>query len=123
MVQKKSHEQFEAGRLEYGFAREPVNDKEQDTKGYGVINKEQLHRIIVSNECNISSDGSNQGRGGQPACSHSNSSLPESGKPAPKLGKTWTFLCAINLAGKALGTLLIGTSDAKAPKESGEFLA
>jgi hypothetical protein len=32
-------------------------------------------------------------------------------------------MCADNLAGKALGTLLIGTSDAKAPKVSDEFLA
>jgi hypothetical protein len=122
-AQQKSHEKFEQALVELEMARPPTDEEEREREGYVVIHENQLDRIVTYDECNISSDGSDQGRGGRPACTHSNPALPESGKPAPKSGKTWTMMVAVTLGCEAFPIYLMGTSNANAPKFSGEFLA
>jgi hypothetical protein len=68
--------------VELGFARLPVDHKEQEREGHVVFFDGQLARILGYDEFNLSLDGSERGKGGRPACTHTNPDLPEAGKPA-----------------------------------------
>lgn len=122
-AQQQSHEAFERDCVELEFARMPNDEKEQEQEGHVVFHGGQLDRIVTYDEFSVSADGSDQGRGGRPAMTHTNPSLPEAGKPAQKSGKTFTVCQGVTMGGEALPPLVMMKSDAKVPKVPGEFLA
>jgi hypothetical protein len=122
-AQEQSHEQFEKAVVALGFARMPKDDEEREREGYVIFHEGQLHRIVVYDEYSLSSDGSDQGRGGRPAVTHSNPALPEAGKPTAKSGKVITVMQGTTLGGEALPPYIMDKSSAKVPKASLSFIA
>jgi hypothetical protein len=106
---------FEDTCVKLGFARLPVNKEEREREGHIVFFEGQLARILGYDKVNLSFDGSERGKGGHPACTHTNRDLPEAGKPAPKSGMSMSLMVGSTFKGEALLPYLIIKSDAELP--------
>lgn len=102
--------------MDYGFARWPKDEKERQEHGFVVYHPGVEHRMIQADEFAVSLSGSEEGKGGRPAQTHSNPNLPEAGKPVQQSSVMATVMVAFTFGCEPIPPLFILPSKAKQPR-------